>query len=115
MILFSTGLNCATSLVIFCSLGFAGILIFTLSSGMVFTVSVFFTVYWFRQPEQKMFRYLAHLRAKGTKKVSLKEVSVYLNKRLTRGDIKQLINQLGEAKGYKLDGNKILLEEPSKK
>ncbi len=87
----------------------------SVAGGILVLVAVFFAVYWLRQPEQKMFRYLAHLRSKGVKKVTLKEVAVYLDKRLTRGDIKKLINQFGEAKGYKLEDNKILLEEPQKK
>ncbi|MHA1825297.1 MAG: hypothetical protein ACTSUA_01430, partial [Candidatus Heimdallarchaeota archaeon] len=87
----------------------------SVAGGILVLVAVFFAVYWLRQPEQKMFRYLAHLRSKGVKKVTLKEVAVYLDKRLTRGDIKKLINQFGEDKGYKLEDNKILLEEPQKK
>jgi len=94
--------------VIYTSIGSA------VAGGILVLLATFFIVYWIRQPEQKMFRYLARQKAKGVQSVSLKEVFLYLNKRLNRGDIKQLINEFGEVKGYRLEGNKIILKEQKK-
>ncbi|NHJ84072.1 MAG: hypothetical protein FK734_01335 [Asgard group archaeon] len=77
--------------------------------GILIFVLVFFLVFWTTRPEQKMFKYLESQRKAGKESLSLKEVSVYLEKKLNRGDIKQIVNNLPSSKGYIILGSRIYL------
>ncbi len=81
--------------------------------GIIILLGVFFTIYWTAQPEQKMFRYLAKQRDSGVESLTVKEISIYLDKKLNRGEVKQTINEFSEVKGFTLEGNRVYLTSRS--
>lgn len=77
--------------------------------GVLILLTIFFIVFWTTRPEQKMFRYIAKQKSHGLESLSIKEISVHVDKKLNKGDVKQLVNEFSEAKGLTLVGNKIWL------
>ncbi len=81
--------------------------------GIIILLGVFFTIYWTAQPEQKMFRYLGKQRDSGVESLTVKEISIFLDKKLNRGEVKQTINEFSETKGFTLEGNRVYLTSRS--
>ncbi len=77
--------------------------------GVLILLTIFFVVYWTTRPEQKMFRFIAKQKSDGLESLSIKEISVHVEKKLNKGDVKQLVNEFSESKGITLVGNKIWL------
>lgn len=77
--------------------------------GVLILLAIFFVVYWTTRPEQKMFRFIAKQKSDGLESLSIKEISVHVDKKLNKGDVKQLVNEFSQAKGLTLVGNKIWL------
>jgi hypothetical protein len=85
--------------------------------GIIILLVVFFVFYSTTRPEQKLFRYIAKQKTSGLESITLKELTEHLEKRLNRGDIKQLINEFSDVKKITLSGNRVFLtnvEEISK-
>ncbi|TET29058.1 MAG: hypothetical protein E3J70_07945 [Candidatus Heimdallarchaeota archaeon] len=77
--------------------------------GVLILLTIFFIVYWTTRPEQKMFRFIAKQKSAGLVSLSIKEISVHVDKKLNKGDVKQLVNEFSAVKGLTLVGNKIWL------
>lgn len=77
--------------------------------GITILLTVFFIFYWTSRPEQKLFRYIAKNKSQGLESLTLKELTEHLDKRLNKGDIKQLINEFSEVKKITLSGNRVFL------
>ncbi|NHK30694.1 MAG: hypothetical protein FK730_05040 [Asgard group archaeon] len=77
--------------------------------GIIILLVVFFVFYWTTRPEQKLFRYIAKQKSAGIESITLKDLTEHLEKRLNKGDIKQLINEFSDAKKMTLSGNRVFL------
>lgn len=83
----------------------------SVSIGLVIFLVAFFGFYWLSRPEQKMFRYLSKRKSQGELSLSLKEITEYLDKKLNRGEVKQLINEYSDSKNLILEGNRVWLTD----
>ncbi|MBK5114039.1 MAG: hypothetical protein JJE41_10440 [Candidatus Heimdallarchaeota archaeon] len=77
--------------------------------GVLILLTIFFIVYWTTRPEQKMFRFIAKQKSDGLESLSIKEISEQVDKKLNKGDVKQLVNEFSEAKGITLVDNRVWL------
>ncbi len=77
--------------------------------GVLILLAVFFIIFWTTRPEQKMFRFIAKQKKAGIESLSIKEVSMMVEKKLNKGEVKQLVNEFSEAKGITLLDNRIWL------
>ncbi|NHJ39765.1 MAG: hypothetical protein FK731_07000 [Asgard group archaeon] len=81
----------------------------SIAAGIVILLIVFFIFYWSSRPEQKLFRFLAKQKLQGIESITLKELTEHLDKRLNKGDIKQLVNEFSDVKKITLSGNRVFL------
>ncbi|MBN1330997.1 MAG: hypothetical protein JXA54_16110 [Candidatus Heimdallarchaeota archaeon] len=77
------------------------------AGGILILVIGFLTFYWVSRPEQKLFRYLNSKKKEGLDSITIKDAITSLNKSLNKGEIKQIINEFSDAKGFFLDENRI--------
>ncbi|NHJ05059.1 MAG: hypothetical protein EAX90_09560 [Candidatus Heimdallarchaeota archaeon] len=82
---------------------------FTSAIGLILFLGGFFVFFWYSRPEQKMLRYLSKQKAQGELSLSIKQISEYVDKKLNRGEVKQLINEHSDSKKLTLDENRVWL------
>lgn len=82
---------------------------FTTAIGLILFLGGFFVFFWYSRPEQKMLRYLSKQKAQGELSLSIKQISEYVDKKLNRGEVKQLINEHSDSKKLTLDENRVWL------
>ncbi|HUU78027.1 MAG TPA: hypothetical protein VMX55_06740 [candidate division Zixibacteria bacterium] len=82
---------------------------FTTAIGLILFLGGFFVFFWYSRPEQKMLRYLSNQKAQGELSLSVKQISEYVDKKLNRGEVKQLINEHSDSKKLTLDENRVWL------
>ncbi len=70
---------------------------------------IFLLTYRYTRPEQRMFRYIETQRSKGKVSLSAKEITQYLDKKLNKGQIKQLVVEHSKDYNIALSGNTIWL------
>ncbi|MHA1558039.1 MAG: hypothetical protein ACTSPM_14050, partial [Candidatus Heimdallarchaeota archaeon] len=70
---------------------------------------VFLLAYRFTRPEQRMFRYIDSQREKGKVSLSTKEITMHLDRKLNKGEIKQLVVEHSKNLKITLTGNTIWL------
>ncbi len=87
------------------------VLSISLSSAIVLIaiLVIFLLTYRFTRPEQRMFRFIESKRAEGKVSLSTKEITQHLDKKLNKGQIKQLIVANSKEHKLALIGNTIWL------
>lgn len=76
---------------------------------LIAVLVIFLLTYRFTRPEQRMFRYIESQRAEGKVSLSTKEITQHLDKKLNKGQIKQLAVEHSQDYNLTLTGNTIWL------
>ncbi|MFW9923540.1 MAG: hypothetical protein ACFFDW_09685 [Candidatus Thorarchaeota archaeon] len=82
---------------------------FSLGTILIISASLFFTFFYFSRPDKKMLRYLKQQKEAGVLVLSTKQISEYLQKRLNRGEVKQIISQHLDDEMISLEENRVWL------
>lgn len=80
-----------------------------ISMVLIIALVIFFIVFRRTRPDMQMFRYIEQQRAEGELSLSVKEISEHLDKKLNKGQVKQLVNEYSESKNLTLVGNHVWL------
>jgi hypothetical protein len=69
----------------------------------------FFIIYNYSRPEQKLLRYVLTQQKEGNDKLSSKELSIFVDKKLNRGEVKQFLSAVAEKHNLTIIDNNIWL------
>ena len=76
---------------------------------LVAVLAIFLIVFRRTRPEYRMFKYIESQRAQGKVKLSTKEITEHLDKKINKGQVKQLVSASAAERDLVLDGNTIWL------
>ncbi|MHA1125419.1 MAG: hypothetical protein ACTSQX_07270 [Candidatus Heimdallarchaeota archaeon] len=79
----------------------------SIALAIIIGVSLFLTFFWYLSPEQKLFRMIRNQKSEGVESISVKEATILVEKKLNRGQIKQLVNEHSETKKITLHNNRV--------
>jgi hypothetical protein len=74
---------------------------------VIIGLALFLSFNWYLSPEQRLFRVFRKQKADGVDSLSLKEVTILIDKKLNKGQIKQIVNQYSQTKNFTLYNNRV--------
>lgn len=79
----------------------------SIALAIIIGLALFLTFFWYLSPEQRLFRVVSKQRAEGLESISLKEATILIDKKLNKGQIKQIVNEYSNSKNITLHNNRI--------